>query len=312
MASPITAEDGVRHAPSQDPGVHRPLVVVDPPLAGRDVANLQRAVRERLRQRDIGTDEVPVPDHGRFTLATALACIEAQYFLGLRSDTFLMKDSHGHRVVTEGAQHVIRRPDAREPDQLQRARDRHAQATRGPRFYEQLAAELGMNGHGPKDALAYAAKHVGTKEHPPSSNRGPLIDSWCRLAGLDPPQLWCGCFVNACLVAGGIPSGAPWIASTPAIVRHAQDGVGGWSWHPRDGRPGDLALYDDAAGGPIAVHVEVVRAQLSATRYSTYGGNTSPGSTGGQSDGGMVARHDDRSTLGAFRIIGFARPPWRH
>jgi hypothetical protein len=311
MATPIAAVDGVRHAPSQDPEVHRPLVVVDPPVEGRDVANLQRAVRERLRQRDIGRDEVPVPDHGRFTLATALACIEAQYFLGLRSDTYLMKDKHGHRVLTEGAQRVIRRPETREPDQLQRARDRRAQAARGPRFYEKLAVELGLAGHGPKDALAYAAKHVGVKEHPPKSNRGPLIDAWCELAGLNPPQLWCGCFINACLMAGGLPSGATWIASTPKIVNHAKAGTDGWSWHTSAGRPGDLALYDDVGSPAIAVHVEIVRAQLSATKYSTYGGNTSPGSTGGQSDGGMVARHDDRSTTGAFHIIGFARPPWQ-
>jgi hypothetical protein len=75
--------------------------------------------------------------------------------------------------------------------------------------------------------------------------------------------------------------------------------------------PGDLALYDDGAGGDPVVHVEIVRKRLSATTYSTYGGNTSSGN-GSPSDGGMVARHDDRSTTGMFHIIGFARPPWKH
>ena len=30
-----------------DPSVHRPLIVVDPPMLGRDVGNLQRAVHAR-------------------------------------------------------------------------------------------------------------------------------------------------------------------------------------------------------------------------------------------------------------------------
>jgi hypothetical protein len=314
MATTIAAEDGIEHAPSMDPEVHRPLIVVDPPMEGRDIANVQRSAGERLKQRGIGTDEVAVPDHGKFTLATALACIEAQYFLGLRSDTFLMKDRHGHRVLTAGAQQIIREPDTRTSDQLTRAQERHAQAARGPRFYEQLAVELGMTGRGAADALAYAAEHVGTKESPPKSNRGPLIDAWCKLAGYTPPVLWCGCFVNACIVAGGAPSGAPWgIGSTPTIVAHAQAKKGGWTWHAENGIPGDLALYDDdGPGGKVAVHVELVRKQINMTTYSTYGGNTSPGVTGGQADGGMVARHDDRSTTGGFRIIGFARPPYKH
>lgn len=311
MATTIAAQDGVQHAPSTDPEVHRPLIVVDPPMDGRDIANVQRATAERLKQRGIGAGEVPVPDHGRFTAATALACIEAQYFLGLRSDTYLMQDEHGHRVLTEGAQRVIREPATRDAEQLGRAKARHAQAARGPRFYAELAAGMGLAGKGAQDALAYAAKHVGIKEHPPGSNSGPMIDDWLKLTGYDSPQPWCGCFVNACIVAGGIPSGAGWgIGYTPSIVAHAKAGKDDWSWHPTGGKPGDLALYDTGPGGDIAVHVEIVRAQLSDTRYSTYGGNTSGGSSGSQSNGGMVARHDDRSRVGGFRIIGFARPPY--
>lgn len=311
MATTVAAQDGIKHAPSADPEVHRPLIVVDPPMEGRDIANVQRATAERLKQRGIGGDEVPVAVHGKFTAATALACIEAQYFLGLRSDTYLMQDKHGHRVLTEGAQRVIRAPQTRDPEQLHRAKARQAQAARGARFYADMAAEMGLSGKGAKDALAYAAKHVGIKEHPPASNSGPMIDEWCRLAGYGSPQPWCGCFVNACIVAGGVPSGAGWgIGYTPSIVAHAKAGKGGWSWHPTGGRPGDLALYDSGPGGDIAVHVEIVRAQLSDTRYSTFGGNTSGGTPGSQSNGGMVARRDDRSTVGGFHIIGFARPPY--
>jgi hypothetical protein len=246
--------------------------------------------------------------HGKFTLATALACLEAQYFLGLRSETFLRRDAAGNRIVTEGAQRIIRRPELRDARQRQRAKDRHAQIERGPRFYKELAQELGLVGHGVKDALAFAMAQVGTKERPPGSNSGPKIDDWCRAAGYTNPVPWCGCFVNACLMAGGLPSGAGWIGYTPAILERAQSGTAGWSFHA-EGRPGDLALYDTPGGDPV-VHVEIVRMRISETRYSTVGGNTSSGN-GSPNDGGMVAMHDDRSTVGHFRIVGFARPPWK-
>ncbi len=308
MATPtIGARDGIPRTPSNDPAVHRALVVVDPPMEGRDVANLQRATVKRLRARRLD-DDVPVPTHGKFTLATAIACLEAQYFLGLRSDTYLRKDAHGHRIVTEGAQRIIRDPETRTPKQLKRAKDRHAQIARGPRFFDELAREMGFGGgKGVADALKFAKAQVGTKERPPGSNSGPKIDDWCRAAGFDDPVPWCGCFVNACIMAGGLPSGAGFIGFTPFILARAKKGTGGWSFH-MDGVPGDLALYDDGPGGDPVVHVEIVVKRLSSTRYSTIGGNTSSGN-GSQSDGGMVARRE-RSTTGAFRIVGFARPPW--
>ena len=304
----IAAQDGIKHKPSKVAEVHRALVVVDPPMEGRDVANLQRATRQRLKVRGLG-DDVPVPVHGKFTLATALACLEAQYFLGLRSDTYTRKDEHGHRVVTEGAQEIIRHPDERTTQQLERAKERQGQLELGPRFYEKLAKELGLTGKGVADALKFAAAQVGTKEQPPGSNSGPKITKWCHATGYRDPVPWCGCFVNACIMAGGLPSGAGWIGFTPAILARAKKKTGGWSFH-MEGKPGDLALYDDSPMGEPVVHVEIVRKRLSPTRYSTYGGNTSSGD-GSPNDGGMVARRDDRSTTGGFHIIGFARPPWK-
>jgi hypothetical protein len=305
----ISAADGIKHAPSTDPSVHRALVVVDPPMSGRDVANLQRAARARLEARGFG-DDVIVPDHGKFTPATAFACIVAEHFLGLRSATYLMRDVHGHRVVTEGAQRILRHPDERDDQQLARAKARQAHAKQSPAFFAKLAADLGLNGDGIADALKFAASVVGTRENPPMSNDGPKIRDWCHAAGYTDPVPWCGCFVNACLMAGGLPSGAGWIGYTPSILARAKAGTAGWSFH-KTGMPGDLALYDDGAGGDPVVHVEIVRKRLSATTYSTYGGNTSSGN-GSPSDGGMVARHDNRSTTAGFHIIGFARPPWKH
>ena len=300
----VVAQDGVQRAPSQDSTVHRPLVVVTPPMQGQDVVELQHALRARLKARGL---DIPVALHGKFTEATALAAIEAQYFLGLRKDTYLRTDAEGHRILTEGAQHVIRQPESRTPLQLQRAKGRQAQLERGPRYYEELAQSFGPGG-GAKAALEFAAAQVGIKERPAGSNSGPKIDDWIHATGYTSPVPWCGCFVNACIMAGGLPSGAGWIGYTPSIVARAKAGTGGWTWHSV-GQPGDLALFD-TPGGAAAVHVEIVRERLSDTRYSTFGGNTSAGD-GSQSDGGMVARRDDRATVGAFPIVGFARPPYQ-
>ena len=299
------ADDGVKRTPSDDPTVHRALIAVDPPMSGRDVANVQRETRERLKARGI---DINVPDHGKFTVATALACVEAQYFLGLRSETFLMKDKHGHRVLTEGAQRVIRDPESRDQDQLDRAKERRAQAERGPRYYDELKAELGVGGgKGPAAALEFARKHIGVTESPAGSNSGPEIAKWTKATGYTCPVFWCGCFVNVCIMAGGLPSGAGWIGYTPYIVSRAKAGTGGWSWHA-SGKPGDLALFDTPGGDP-AVHVAIVEKKLSDSSYQTIEGNTSAGDGGSQSNGGGVFRRV-RSTQGNFRIIGFARPPY--
>lgn len=120
---------------SQDPIAHRDLVVTDPPMRGRDVANLNRAVRQRLEMRRI---DIPSPMHDMFTQAAALAAVEAGYFLGLQEDTVLAADK-GRRVCTQGAQTIIREPERRTGAQRARAKARHPQIARGPRYYAQLS-----------------------------------------------------------------------------------------------------------------------------------------------------------------------------
>lgn len=298
----------MERTPSTDPSVHRDLVVSDPPQEGRDVANLQRAVKDRLTARGL-LDDVPVPTHGKFTHATWVACVEAGYFLGLLSDTYLKTDE-GRGVTTEGAQAIIRNPDRRSGDQLSRAKERAGQLERGPRYYDDLAHAAGVTpGKGVKSALAFAESRIGTTENPAGSNWGHPVQDWIRAAGYTSPVPWCGCAANAFLMAGGQPSGAGWIGYTPAIIVHARNGIGGWSWHgTTDGEPGDLALFDTPGGDP-AVHVGMVEKPISATTYQTIEGNTSSGSAGSQDHGGGVFRRQ-RSTQGTFRIVGFARPPW--
>lgn len=308
----MSVRDGQKRTPSTDSTVHRELVVVNPPLQGRDIANLQRAVKARLKARGLA-DDVPTPTHGKFTHATAVACVEAGYFLGLRSDTYLKTatvDGDRRLCCTEGAQTIIRHPARRVELQLDRAKVRAEQLDRGPRYYDELAAKtITPRRSGAQAAIKWALSKVGTTESPPGSNWGGEIAAWIKLAGYVGPVPWCGCFVNAALVAAGQPSGAGWIGYTPAIVARAKAATGGWSWHaPSQGKPGDLALFDTPGGDP-AVHVGLVVNQVSATSYNTVEGNTSSGSSGSQDNGGGVFRRA-RSTGGTFRIIGFARPPW--
>lgn len=301
------AEDNVQRTASDDPTVHRDLITVTPPQRGRDVANFNRATHDRLKQRGL-LDDVPSPTHDAFTLAAALAAIEAGYFLGALSSTYLKTDKAGRRIATEGLQALIRNPDSRTGEQRARAKARQAQLERGPRYYDELAQTAGATGRGAAAALAFAQAQIGTVEHPAGSNSGPKISDWIRLAGYEGPVPWCGCFVNACCIAGGVPNGRGWIGYTPAIIQHARNGTGGWTWHD-SGIPGDLVVFD-TPGGDAAVHVGMVVKKLAPGHYLTREGNTSPpSSSGSQANGGGVWERDRISTS-AFRMVGFARPPW--
>jgi hypothetical protein len=154
-------------------------------------------------------------------------------------------------------------------------------------------------------ALKFARDHIGVTEHPAGSNRGPEVDAWERACGvLGAP--WCGCFINACLVAAGMPN-TPWLRYCPSIEGNAKGGGFGWTWH-RTPQMGDLVLY----GSSIAEHVGIVEETANGADSSTVEGNTSNGPGGSQSNGGIVARrhrHQDGSLAG-FPIRGYARPPW--
>ncbi len=298
---------GMPRTPSKDAKVHRDLIVTDPPMLGADVKALKGELRERLKARGLD-DDIHIGMHDKFTHATWLACVEVGYALGLASTTYLKTDK-GRGVCTQGAQRIYRDPATRTNLQYERAKARQDRVQEGPRYYDELAKKVAPStDKGPAAALAFAERNVGKTENPPGSNWGHPVQDWIKLAGYNGPVPWCGCFVNAGCVAAGVPNGRGWIGYTPAIVAHAKQGIGGWSWHT-SGKPGDLALFDSGPGGDIAVHVGFVEKNLGGGRYQTIEGNTSSGDGGSQSNGGGAFRRQ-RSTAGGFRIIGFARPPW--
>lgn len=155
-------------------------------------------------------------------------------------------------------------------------------------------------------AISFARSNLGVTESPPGSNRGAKIDVWERACGCIAAP-WCGCFINACLVAAGFPD-QEWLRYCPWIEGKAKSGESGWSWHTSP-EVGDLVLY----GSSIAQHVGLVETVDGMRDASTIEGNTSNGPGGSQSNGGIVAlrhRHTDGS-LNGFPIRGYARPPWK-
>jgi len=303
-----TYQDGIKRDASEDPSVHRELVVLNPPLEGRDVANIQRAIKLRIDARGL---DVPTPVHAKWTHASAVAGVEAGYFLGARSDTYLdVTKVKGERrlVMSEGLQELIRNPDGRTDEQKARAKARQGQLEAGPRYYKELSDELiGDSNGGKEEALKWGLKQVGITENPPGSNWGRPVQDWIKLTGYGSPQPWCGCFLNAVLIKGGIANGKGWIGYTPAIISHAKRGIGGWKWvGPSSGQRGMLSLYDTPGGDP-AVHVGIVTKRFGSGSYEALEGNTGSGSN---ADGGQVQVRN-RSTSGNFRIVGFAVPPWK-
>lgn len=260
----------------------RTFKLTSPLMRGRDVAYFQETLNERFGYWDIAFH---LDIDGEYGSHTRSATERVMYGLGIGQREL----AHG---VTPELRSKLRHPDRRTRDECTRALGRRDWLKRMRDRY---------NGHGPAAAIAYARKHIGVSEHPPNSNRGPLIDRWQRMCGVAAAP-WCGCFCNAALVAAGFPS-QPWLRYCPWIEGRARSGEGGWSWHSiQQARPGDLVLF----GRGVAQHVE-----LYVGDGATIGGNTSSGNAGSQFNGGGVfARRRDFSNPG-FPARGVARPPYR-
>jgi len=137
-------------------------------------------------------------------------------------------------------------------------------------------------------ALAHARSHLGVKEDPPFSNRGPLIDKWNKAAHVPVGSPWCMSFLRAMFKQAGVPLGGG------ASVGFFE------AWAKKEGylvrRPfkGDVVCYRfDSDNWPD--HVGIVEKVL-ALRWKdkvfsgwiqTIEGNTSAGN---QADGGQVQR----------------------
>ena len=156
------------------------------------------------------------------------------------------------------------------------------------RFREEPDSEAPASGSARDKLMAHMEKRVGYTENPSGSN----IDS--RPDGIHKAQdttagghwldetAWCGEWCCYALTAAGIKPDSD-LASVAAIENMAKAGQApfrGWTTDRSKVKKGDLVVV-----GGYGVHVEMVRG-FSGSNTLTYGGNTSPGTSGSQSNGG--------------------------
>lgn len=134
--------------------------------------------------------------------------------------------------------------------------------------------------------LEAARGELGTKESPANSNRT-KYGKWYGLDG----QPWCMMFVQWCFAQAGMP--LPYrTASCSALL--------GWYKKNRPERvvsvpqPGDIVIYSFG-------HTGIVETVGKGT-VTVIEGNTSPGTAGSQSNGGMVCRRTRNTSLAAAYI----------
>ena len=144
--------------------------------------------------------------------------------------------------------------------------------------------------------LALARDQLGIKESPPDSNRV-LYNTWYygqEVSGGAYP--WCMAFVQWVFHQTGVPLPAR-AASCSALMRAAQKKG---AWVTEDFRPGDVVVYDFSGKKGAPVHCGIVE-RVAKTGVTAIEGNTSPGSSGSQDNGGGVFRRTrSRSTAEAY------------
>jgi len=283
-ARPAPAPKPPRQRPAPAPAQPRTFRLQSPLMRGRDVAAFQKLLNERFALWDI---DKRVDTDGEYGPITRRAARQVVYGLGI-SGTEL---AHG---VTPQLRAKLRTPSRRTADELAHAARRRGWLRRLRRQHQ---------GKGAQAALAYARKHLGVVEAPPSTNRGPLIDRWNRATGTALGSPWCGNFANACLMAAGFPA-EPWLKLCSAIEGNARAGKGGWAWTASP-RPGDLVLF--TVGG-AANHVGIVEAVQNGSVVTIEGNTHKDYDPGRFWEGyGVFRRHHP---AGKPPIRGYARPPY--
>jgi hypothetical protein len=157
--------------------------------------------------------------------------------------------------------------------------------------------------HAPAKGVRWALSRVGTVEHPAGSNSGPQITGW-NLASIGVDHIpWCQSFANAVLLHGG--GSQLKSAFTPTVVQWAREAKFGLKIVAfKDLRVGDFVFYKwPGVSHDFCDHVGVY-----AGNGKTVEGNTSPGNTGSQNNGGGVFLRQ----RGAANVVACVRPTYHH
>jgi hypothetical protein len=159
-------------------------------------------------------------------------------------------------------------------------------------------------------ALDHMSGRVGYTENPANSNSDSRPDgirtsqdrcangTWLR------GEPWCGCWCYYALESADVAKIDSHLASVAQIEDYARQGqkcYRGWTNDRGKVKVGDLVVI-----GGRGVHVEMVRAAPTSSSTLTYGGNTSPGTSGSQSNGGgAYARTRYPSEVYGYALIRY-------
>jgi hypothetical protein len=144
----------------------------------------------------------------------------------------------------------------------------------------------------------------GVHEIPAGSNSGPHITTWIRNGGGQPGWPWCQYFANRCLVSGGLQQFKD--GYTPDFVNMARRGDHGFRVVPFAAIAlGDLIYYKwPGVSNAICDHVGIY-----VGHNQDVEGNTSPGHSGSQNNGGGVYLRDLDGQRRPY-IVAVVRPPY--
>ena len=183
-----------------------------------------------------------------------------------------------------------------------------------------VAASQSMAGNLPQDAADNAQKYLHVRERY-NRNDSPDIDRFLGYLGLPTGLAWCAAFsiYNYKEAADGlqVKQPLPRYGRVSMLWDHCKRNPIKYRAITADEvrrgsvklQPGDLPIWASGTikGGDFNGHTGLVRAQLSPTRFESIEGNTTPGPTGNQRDGGGVYERTRAINPGTFRILGFCR-----